>query len=250
MSDIEKALAYFQGISSRDSALATRYFDPVRYIEHNPHARDGVDGVKQYVDRIAADHPELKVIRAYQDGPYVVAQADGRIQGDGAFFDVFRFDDGLIVEHWAFSAEAGPPNKSGHTQVDGPTKARHDEDSAKNRALVRDYYQSFHIEGRHDVIPRYFANDVCVRHEPGVADGVSAFLHDLETIARERTIDEIKLLVGQADFVFIAAKGTHQGAPCAYLDLYRVEDEKIVEHWGFPEQIPPPDMRKNHNGML
>jgi predicted SnoaL-like aldol condensation-catalyzing enzyme len=56
--------------------------------------------------------------------------------------------------------------------------------------------------------------------------------------------------LGQEDFVFIAAKGTHESAPCAYIDLYRVEDEKIVEGWGFPEKIPPREECKNNNGML
>ena len=69
MSDIEKALAFFQGISSQDSTLATKYIDPEHYLKHNPHARDGVEGAKQYVDQIVTDHPELKVIRACQDGP-------------------------------------------------------------------------------------------------------------------------------------------------------------------------------------
>jgi hypothetical protein len=32
---------------------------------------------------------------------------------------------------------------------------------------------------------------------------------------------------------FIAARGTHEGDPCVYADLYRAEDEKIVEHLGF-----------------
>jgi hypothetical protein len=26
--------------------------------------------------------------------------------------------------------------------------------------------------------------------------------------------------------------------------------EKLVEHWGFAEQIPPPYMRRNDNGVL
>jgi meso-butanediol dehydrogenase/(S,S)-butanediol dehydrogenase/diacetyl reductase len=40
----------------------------------------------------------------------------------------------------------------------------------------------------------------------------------------------VKLLLGCGYLVFIAAKGT--GERCVYVDLYRVEDEKIVEHWG------------------
>jgi predicted SnoaL-like aldol condensation-catalyzing enzyme len=53
----------------------------------------------------------------------------------------------------------------------------------------------------------------------------------------------------QGDFVFIAAKGTHEREPCVYIDLYRVEDAKIAEHWGFSEKIPLQEER-NNNGML
>ena len=89
-----------------------------------------------------------------------------------------------------------------------------------------------------------------IRHEPGVADGGTAFLRDLEVLTRDRTIDEIRLFIGQGDLVFIVSAGTHQGEPCAYVDLYRLQDGKIVEHWGFPEPVPPPRERMNANGML
>jgi predicted SnoaL-like aldol condensation-catalyzing enzyme len=47
-----------------------------------------------------------------------------------------------------------------------------------------------------------------------------------------------------------SAKGTYEGDPCIYIDLYRVEDEKVVEHWGFPESVPPQEESKSNNGML
>ena len=47
------------------------------------------------------------------------------------------------------------------------------------------------------------------------------------------TINEIVPLVGKDDLVLIAAKGTHDGQPCLDLDLYPVEADKHVEHWGF-----------------
>ena len=52
------------------------------------------------------------------------------------------------------------------------------------------------------------------------------------------------------DKVFIAAMGTHESKPCVYIDLYRVEDGKIAERWGFPEEVPPQAEWKNSNGML
>ena len=72
----------------------------------------------------------------------------------------------------------------------------------------------------------------------------------MHRLVKNRTIDEIKLALGQGDFVFIAAEGTHEGEPCVYIDLYRVEDGKIAERWGLSEQPPPQAQWKNNNGML
>jgi predicted SnoaL-like aldol condensation-catalyzing enzyme len=155
-----------------------------------------------------------------------------------------------MVEHWAFSAPAAPPNQSGHTQTDGPTRAKFLEDTEKNKSIVRDYYQTIHVAGDHSKIPNYFSGDRCIRHEPGVRDGVAAFKRDLAELVKHRSIDEIRFVLGQGNFVFIAAKGSHELAPSVYIDLYRVENEKIAERWGFSEEVPPQAEWKNNNGML
>jgi len=249
-SDIEKVLSVFQGIEAGDAELAAKYLNPDKFIEHNPSSADGVDGFRDYIRLLTKEDHRVKVVRAFQDGNYVFTQEDGLMLGQNTFFDVFRFEDGLVVEHWTFSAKAGTANKSGHTQTDGPTKAQHLEDPEKNKSLLRRYYETFHIRGDHSRHEQYFAGDVCIRHEPGVRDGVAEFMRDVAVLMQHRTIDEIKLLLGQGDFVFIAAKGTHEGDPCLYIDLYRVEDEKLVEHWGFPQSVPPQAEWKNHNGIL
>jgi predicted SnoaL-like aldol condensation-catalyzing enzyme len=249
-SDIEKALTLLQGIGSGNADLATRHVHRKRYVEHDPRSADGVDGLREYIRELSKENHHLKVVRAFQDGIYVFTQTDGLILGKNTFFDIFRFQDGLIVEHWVFPAKAAPPNESGHTQTDGPIDAKHINDTEKNKSFMREYYQTFHVSGDHSRANRYFTGDLCIRHEPGVRDGVAEFLRDVEVLMQHRTIDEVKLLLGQGDFVFIAAKGTHEGDPCVYIDLYRVEDEKIVEHWGFPERVPPQEEWKNNNGIL
>ncbi len=124
------------------------------------------------------------------------------------------------------------------------------EDTERNKSFMREYYETFHISGDHSRVDKYFNEDLCIRHEPGVRDGVGEFLRDVEAVMQHRTIDKTRFVLGQGDFVFIAAQGTHQGEPCAYIDLYRVEDGKNVEHWGFPERIPSKRESKNNNGML
>ena len=174
-SDIEKVSTVFQGIGARDADLATKYMNPEKYIQHNPRAADGVEGLRQYISQFPPENHYLKVTRAFQDGPYVFTQEEGLILGQSIFFDIFRFEDGLIVEHWVFSAKAAPPNESGHTQTDGPTQAKLSEDKEKNKSIVREYYETIHLSGDHSKIPQYFSGDHCIRHEPGVRDGVTAF---------------------------------------------------------------------------
>lgn len=248
-SDVERVSNVFEGISAGDVSLATRYIDPERFVQHNPYAANGVEGLTRFIAQSSRDQLQLTMVRAIQDGCYVITQAKGQRSSKSIFFDIFRFEDGLIVEHWAFSTESAPPNKSGHTQTDGPMEAKLSANTEKNKSVIWECYETVHIAGDHGKIPDYVAADQ-VLHEPGVRDGLAAFQSDLKELTKNRTIDEIKFLFGQGDLVFIAAKGTHEGRPCVYIDLDRVENEKIVEHWGFPEAIPPQEEWRNNNGML
>ena len=247
--NVSKAVAMLRAMASGDPDLATRDVSPDGYLEHDAAVGDGLAGLREHVSRQPAGgggRPE--VVRAVEEGPFVMLHGRGRTHDGAIFFDVFRFEDERIAEHWTFSAPAAGPNQSGHTQTDGPTEPKPGEDAEKNKAVVKDYYRTVHIGGDHDAIDRHVAGDVQIRHEPGVRDGVAAFKADLARLTQSRTIDEIVLVFGQGDFVFLAARGTHEGRPCVYIDLYRVEGGKLVEHWGFPQE--PPEERRNHNGML
>ena len=249
MTDSERSRTFLRGVAAGDAELATQHVDPDRYVEHDPGVPDGAVELWRHVDRLPKSGILPSLVRVLQDGAFVVTQVR-RAVDHAVAFEVFRFEGDLIVEHWVFSAEDAPPNKSGHTQADGPVKPQHLDETETNRRTVRDYYETVHLGVRHDEARRWFAGDLMIRHEPDVADGVGEFLCDLEVLTRGRTIDEIRLLVAQGDLVFLAAQGTHQGEACAYVDLYRVEDGKIVEHWGFPQPYPPAAGRKNGNGLL
>jgi predicted SnoaL-like aldol condensation-catalyzing enzyme len=57
-------------------------------------------------------------------------------------------------------------------------------------------------------------------------------------------------VLGQGDLVFVAAKGSFDGDFRAFVDIYRLGNEKLAEHWRLIDQLPPPGERKNDNGML
>lgn len=95
---------YEAAINNKDYASAEQYMGSY-YKQHNPMAEDGKEGFKKYIDylRIAFpnSHSEIKRIMAEDD--YVILHVhsikvpDTRGQ---AIVDIFRLENGKIVEHW------------------------------------------------------------------------------------------------------------------------------------------------------
>jgi predicted SnoaL-like aldol condensation-catalyzing enzyme len=76
-----------------------------RYRQHNPEVADGPAGVHAYLTRMRAENPGMRTEfkRAIVDGEFVVLHSHGRINdGDRgqAVIDIFRVEDGRVVEHW------------------------------------------------------------------------------------------------------------------------------------------------------
>lgn len=95
---------YQKGINDKDFDAAAAYLGP-RYIQHNPGAKDGVDGFKAFVAFLKDKFPGYKseIKRVFADGDYVILHVHN-IREPGtrgrAIMDIFRLENGKIVEHW------------------------------------------------------------------------------------------------------------------------------------------------------
>ena len=78
--------------------------EPAAYIQHNPMVADGLDKLGDAFATMqkagsAFSFSELHMIVA--EGNFVFTMTEGAVGGTpSAFFDLWRVDDGLIVEHW------------------------------------------------------------------------------------------------------------------------------------------------------
>ncbi|MFK4729768.1 nuclear transport factor 2 family protein [Agromyces mediolanus] len=75
------------------------------YIQHNPGVPDGKEPFVSYFTGFFAENPESRaeIVRSATDGDLVylhVRSTDRPGELGSAVVDVFRVDDGLIVEHW------------------------------------------------------------------------------------------------------------------------------------------------------
>jgi len=90
------------------------YINPKKYIQHNLAVADGPAGVAALIRNLPPD-TKVNTVRVYQDGDFVFAHTEYNFFGPKIGFDIFRFEDGLIVEHWDNLQEAATePSPSGH----------------------------------------------------------------------------------------------------------------------------------------
>jgi predicted SnoaL-like aldol condensation-catalyzing enzyme len=76
-----------------------------QYIQHNPQAADGPEAFVQFVKWFTGQFPDLKVEikRAIAEGDLVVTHSLLKTSADDrgtAAADIFRLEDGKVVEHW------------------------------------------------------------------------------------------------------------------------------------------------------
>ncbi|MGO4906938.1 nuclear transport factor 2 family protein [Pseudorhodobacter sp. W20_MBD10_FR17] len=99
----------------------TDYINPTNYVQHNPMVADGLQGFGAFMGEMAAKGITMTYNEVHQvigEGNFVLTLSDGAI-GDQAqaFYDLFRVEDGLIVEHWdviaPMPATDAPHNKAG-----------------------------------------------------------------------------------------------------------------------------------------
>ncbi|MEM9709619.1 MAG: nuclear transport factor 2 family protein [Pseudomonadota bacterium] len=82
----------------------TNYMNPEVYMQHNPSIDDGLAGLMAAIESFAAQglvitkfEPQIVVA----EGNFVFVASDAVMGGEPwAFFDLWRVEDGLIVEHW------------------------------------------------------------------------------------------------------------------------------------------------------
>ena len=92
------------GVHQKDFDAAAKFFGP-NYIQHNPTAPDGIDGFKGFLAFIKERAPNAKseIKRVFADGDYVILHVHS-VRDPGtrgrAIVDIFRLENGKIVEHW------------------------------------------------------------------------------------------------------------------------------------------------------
>jgi predicted SnoaL-like aldol condensation-catalyzing enzyme len=237
----------------KDVAAVDRHFAE-SFIQHDPNLADGLAGMKSFAAEVASSPAaDITIYRTLVDGDFVLLhsryQGIGRYSGPQIAFDLFRFKDGKIVEHWGGQEPEAPPNLSGRTQVDGPTEILDREKTEANRRLVRTYRETVMVELRFDRIEEFIEDAHYAQHAHQIGDGIARLRDRIASVAKEGGQLHLapRRFVAEGNFVLVLSEGDLPTGHTALYDLFRVQNGKIVEHWDVLTPIPPQDQRKNSN---
>ena len=252
LSNKEKAVALLNSFNTGDTTPIS-YINAGKYIQHNLAVGDGLEGFGEVMKNAPEGGFKANVVRAFQDGDYVFTHTVYDFFGPKIGFDVFLFEEGLIVEHWDNLIEIMPANPSGHSQTDGATELTDLDKTESNKAFIKDFLTTILVNGEMDKVANYFDGDNYIQHNPSIGDGLSGLGAAMQAMAEQgikMEYHKIHRVIGEGNFVLAVSEGKFAGQATSYYDLFRVENGKIAEHWDVMETILPKSEWKNSNGKF
>ncbi len=253
LSNKDKAIAVLESLET-GAKEPIGYINPEKYIQHNLLVADGLEGFGEIMKNAPEGGFKAKVVRSFEDGDYVFTQTIYDFFGPKIGFDVFRFEEGKIVEHWDNLIPVQPENPSGHTQTDGATQVTDLDKTETNKKVVAEFINKVLLNGEMDKVANYINPENYTQHNPAVADGLDGFGAAMKYFAENGLVMEYEKLhkvLGQGNFVLAISEGKFgKGDHTSFYDLFRLENGQIVEHWDAIETITLEADRKNTNGKF
>lgn len=244
---------YLEGIRDGNAREAVTKYTGDRYTQHSTGVRDGVEGFVEFFEPFIERNPvrDIQLVRGLVDGQYVFVHAYQSLNGgeyEWVTTDFFDTDDNdKIIEHWDVIAEYTRSTPSGHTSVDGETEVIDLDKTEENKELVRNLIQDVFMKGGNpDNLDKYISSEKYIQHSKDLADGLENLKPLVNDPNRTLYYEDLVLLVGQGNFVATLCRSNMNDGTTnqdfAEVDLFRIENGKIVEHWDNSEPVPENDV--------
>jgi predicted SnoaL-like aldol condensation-catalyzing enzyme len=112
----------------------------------------------------------------------------------------------------------------------------------KNKKLVVDFYEMSFNQHKPTEAAKKYIGDKYIQHNPFVPNGAEAFYTYFEGHFKKNPASHvlIKRAIADGDLValHLNSKQNDKDPGRAIVDIFRVENDKIVEHWDVIQEVP------------
>jgi len=244
----EKIVKLLKGIESGDPS-SVLVVNEEKYIQHNPQTHEGSEGLAALFERLSKTSPRVNIVRVFEDNDFVFAHTEYDFANRNIGFEIFRFENEQAVEHWDNIQKRQGPNNSGHSMVDGKTEIINLELTETNRSIIQSFVQNVLIQKNIESINDYINHEAYTEHSPQFNDDTRELVAVL-TSSSSMIYTKNHRILAEGNFVLSVCEGYTNQNQMSFFDLFRLEDDRIVEHWGTTEVIPPQSKWNNNNGKF
>ncbi|AEV35482.1 hypothetical protein PSE_0970 [Pseudovibrio sp. FO-BEG1] len=245
---------YLDGIRDGKVRKAIQNYTGDRYTQHSTGIADGADGFIAFFEPFIQKNPDrdIQVIRAFSDGRFVFLHVYQDLNNGAAKWvtaDIFDTDDNdRIIEHWDVIQAFAERTPSGDSMIGGSTETTDHDKTEDNKALIRAFFDKVLIDGDSEHIAAYLSKADFTDHTPqfnGEPGGLQSFAQAPTNPAESSCYRELHLLMGEGNFVATLSCLQHCEEDWARIDLFRLHQGAIVEHWAVQEKILPKEQWGN-----
>ncbi|WP_299157799.1 hypothetical protein [uncultured Tenacibaculum sp.] len=245
---------YLEGIRDGNIQEALDKYTGDSYTQHSAGVGNNKEGFLKFFIPFIKRNPvrDIQIIRAFEDGQYVFVHVYQSLNNGEAkwvtadFFDTDAAD--RMIEHWDAIQAYEEDTVSGRTMVDGPTEIEDLDKTEANKEHIRKFVDEILIGRNIENITKYVSTEQYDQHNPKIGDGIEGLLeHIQKNIANniKSGYKKLHLLVGQGNFVSILSHVIVNDVDFAFIDIFRLKDGLIVEHWDVQEKILPKNQWEN-----
>lgn len=141
----EKAINLLEkAFSTKQDRSVLSYINEKKYIQHNLYAQDGINGLNGYLDYLKGKELENKVLIAFTDDNHVITLSlSSQEKQSSKVIDIFRFEKGLIVEHWDNSEDLDKNEKLEIVKITDLDKTK------ENKQLIKEIIDKKVLDGKY-----------------------------------------------------------------------------------------------------
>lgn len=121
-----------------------------------------------------------------------------------------------------------------------------------NKALAVSLVEDVLMGKNPNKITDYISAETYHQHNPDIKDGLQGIVEAVEYLtARNNMFQYTKIhkVLGEGNFVLTVSEGQWNNTSNVFYDLFRIENDKVVEHWDVIQPIPTEGLA-NDNGMF